>query len=173
MSFRIRPARREDTPALYELDKLCFTQAFRFSRAMFRHLATREDIVTFIAEDDESPAHDGLPDGFVMVEILDDGASWVVTSIDVHPRCQRRGLGELLMTHADAFAKSRGLFKSYLQVYVRNSDAIRFYRRLGYEIVDILPAFYGAGRNGFLMLRDQTPATAQPAKAALVKDRVW
>ncbi|MCZ7583876.1 MAG: hypothetical protein M5R36_11355 [Deltaproteobacteria bacterium] len=51
-------------------------------------------------------------------------------------------------------AVDRGLFLSYLQVYVENGEAIRFYEKRGYVIVRGLPSFYGAGKDGLLMMKD-------------------
>lgn len=67
-------------------------------------------------------------------------------------RCQ--GIGSELM---DAFTNECGLRSmSVIELEVResNKSAIRFYKKRGYEVVDILPKFYKDGEDGLKMLRN-------------------
>ena len=63
---------------------------------------------------------------------------------------QKRGIGKNLM---DRMIKASGLFgvkKVTLEVR-KDSDAITFYRRLGFSSVDVLPCYYQDGCDGIVM----------------------
>ena len=63
---------------------------------------------------------------------------------------QKRGIGKNLM---DRMIKASGLFgvkKVTLEVR-KYSDAITFYRRLGFSSVDVLPCYYQDGCDGIVM----------------------
>ena len=58
----------------------------------------------------------------------------------VDPELQRRGYGRMLVEHAERALRDRGCPKINLQVRATNSEAIEFYRKLGYlddEVVSL------------------------------------
>lgn len=66
---------------------------------------------------------------------------------------RRRGIGSTLM---DAFLQQcalRAMRTVELEVRVSNADAIRFYRRYGFQIAGTLPRFYTDGEDGYKMIR--------------------
>ena len=60
--------------------------------------------------------------------------------------CQNKKIGEQLVDHAIAFARSRGHNLMWLGVWEHNPNAIRFYKRLG---------FAPFGTHGFMLGNDQ------------------
>ncbi|MCB9477979.1 MAG: GNAT family N-acetyltransferase [Deltaproteobacteria bacterium] len=133
---------------MHRLDQVCFDAPFSFERTTFDILLERPGAVSLAAVHPKQ----GVV-GFIIVEPFSADAT-IVSTIDVHPDWRRRGIGRRLLHDALGQATARGLFKSYLQVYVGNVGAIAFYRRLGYRMVKLLPSFYGEGIDGYLMFLD-------------------
>jgi ribosomal-protein-alanine N-acetyltransferase len=52
----------------------------------------------------------------------------------------------------------RGATHAFLEVSVNNLVARRFYERLGYRFVELLPGYYGDGTDACLMIRPATGA---------------
>jgi ribosomal-protein-alanine N-acetyltransferase len=66
---------------------------------------------------------------------------------------RRQGIGRQIM---DAFVQAcamRGLRRIELEVRVSNDEAIRFYKRYGFELAGVLPKFYTDGEDGYKMVR--------------------
>jgi len=61
-----------------------------------------------------------------------EGQGWV---FDLSIRADRwgRGLGKILMEHAEEFVRERGLDAIGLGVTISNERALRFYREIGYQ----------------------------------------
>ena len=59
-----------------------------------------------------------------------------IYTLAVRPDQQNGGLGKRLMAHAEEKARSVGLSKCSLGVTLDNEGALRFYDRLGYQIVE-------------------------------------
>ena len=61
-----------------------------------------------------------------------DGHRGWVNYLAVSPEVQRKGLGKALMQEVEARLLARGCPKINMQVRTSNTEAIAFYRRLGY-----------------------------------------
>ena len=56
----------------------------------------------------------------------------------------------------DAFIQTcgmRGMKRMELEVRISNVEAIRFYKRYGFEISQLLPKFYTDGEDGYKMIK--------------------
>ncbi|MEQ8677507.1 MAG: GNAT family N-acetyltransferase [Aggregatilineales bacterium] len=92
------------------------------------------DTIGFLGEADHQAV------AYVMLAVIDKPASLYkhpekymeIDQISVHPDYQRRGYGELLTQYAMEFAKSIGISHVTLGVWAFNTNAIRFYERLGF-----------------------------------------
>ena len=63
---------------------------------------------------------------------------------------QKRGIGKNLMDRMIKASELFGVKKVTLEVR-KDSDAITFYRRLGFSSVDVLPCYYQDGCDGIVM----------------------
>ena len=63
---------------------------------------------------------------------------------------QKRGIGKNLMDRMIKASEFFGVKKVTLEVR-KDSDAITFYRRLGFSSVDVLPCYYQDGCDGIVM----------------------
>tara|TARA_B100000809_G_scaffold166445_1_gene163709 strand:- start:116 stop:547 length:432 start_codon:yes stop_codon:yes gene_type:complete len=63
---------------------------------------------------------------------------------------QKKGIGKELMNRMIEAAKVFGIRKITLEAR-KDSNAILFYRKLGFSSVDVLPCYYQDGRDGIVM----------------------
>jgi ribosomal protein S18 acetylase RimI-like enzyme len=71
----------------------------------------------------------------------------------VNPSFRRRGLGQKLLDALLGRLAASGATRALLEVDVRNSGAIAFYRKLGFAESGRLPSYYGHGLDAFAMSR--------------------
>ena len=79
---------------------------------------------------------DGAVVGTVVVGY--DGHRGWINYLGVDPGCRRRGVGRALMAEAERLLRLEGCPKINLQVRTSNTDAIEFYRRVGYALDDVV-----------------------------------
>ena len=82
--------------------------------------------------------------GFCMAMFAPDVAHVLV--IGVEPAQQKRGTGALLLQRCEEEARSRGLTDIILEVRPSNRNALRFYKRHGFELLSMRKDYYPAGR---------------------------
>lgn len=76
-----------------------------------------------------------------IVEKLGQGATYskygVITNFGVDENYRKKGIGTALMVKVEEYVKEQGLEALDLSVFVFNSNAIKFYERLGYKALDL------------------------------------
>jgi ribosomal protein S18 acetylase RimI-like enzyme len=79
-------------------------------------------------------------DGVVVGTVLAgyDGHRGWLYRVAVDPRLQRSGIGTALVRHAEAALIALGCPKINLQVRMHNAAVVAFYRKLGWEIEDLV-----------------------------------
>jgi ribosomal protein S18 acetylase RimI-like enzyme len=87
-----------------------------------------------------------------------------VALLAVRPRAAGRGVGSLLVAEAEArtFAARRWL---YVSADADNLPALRFYRKLGFRRVAVLPDMVRAGRKEILLRKAAPAPPARPRPA--------
>jgi len=143
----LRDYRAPDLEAMFQLDKACFSEEFRFDRRAMRVFAEEQDAVVRIAETEQ-----GELVGFVIVHLeafVTGGRGYVVT-LDVAPDHRRTGMARRLMEDAEASVRTVGVQRMELHVYQRNEEAIRFYEGREYRRVGARPGFYGPGLDAWV-----------------------
>lgn len=108
------------------------------------------DAVTLIAEDR------GELIGFVIAHVkrVETGCRAYIVTLDVAPEWRRKGLAKELMAEVEAYALAEGARRIHLHVFTGNDAAIRFYERLGYEGIQIVHGYYGAGLHAIVYRKD-------------------
>lgn len=77
-----------------------------------------------------------------------------IISLAVVERARRRGIGTALMVKAmESMKKFYEAEEYYLEVRVSNEPAIRLYRKLGYNVIKVIPNYYLDGEDAYLMAR--------------------
>jgi ribosomal-protein-alanine N-acetyltransferase len=142
----LRNARPEDLPRLWALDRLCFEPGIAYSRREMARFLVLPGARSVLAE------ADGELRGFALGYPDASGVARVVT-LDVHPDFRRHGLGRRLLRELLSRLGDGGSTRTLLEVDVRNSGAIEFYRREGFRQVGRLASYYGRGLDAFEMTK--------------------
>ena len=64
----------------------------------------------------------------------------------VHPDCQGRGFGSMLLEYSIGHAREAGCTVMFLEVRPSNQEASRLYARKGFETIGRRPAYYQSDR---------------------------
>lgn len=140
----VRHATRHDLAALERLEKAAFP-ADAFSRAQLRYLLTQANATTYVA--DES----GKVIGSAIMLWRQRSTLGRLYSIATDPDCQGRGIGGQLLEACESDATRRGCHELRLEVRADNQQAITFYIKRGYQVIEELPDFYADGTTGIRM----------------------
>jgi ribosomal-protein-alanine N-acetyltransferase len=141
----LRDYRPSDVLAMFRLDQVCFEPRFQFSLHGMRDFAEAPGAVSVVAE------VGGMMAGFCIAEVEGDVA-YLVT-IDVDPGHRQGGLARLMMGWIREKSAEMGALRMELHVFAKNTGAIRFYERLGFELVGTVPGFYGRGADALYYSR--------------------
>ena len=138
--IRLRNYQRSDLDAIFRLDMICFSEAFRFDRASMRRFAESKRAISLIAE-----GEDGEVCGFVIVHLGRRGEDWLgyAVTLDVAPAFRRKGVAAGLMREAERRAHEVGARRMELHVFAGNEGAVGFYERMGYHRQGDHRGFYG------------------------------
>jgi GNAT superfamily N-acetyltransferase len=98
-------------------------------------LARSEDYLVAVAE--RPGAVVGVIAAAVSLAIEHKGSCGRITALSVHPDDRRRGIGALLLAHAETWLRARGADACIVNSHTRRADAHRFYRREGYEVTGL------------------------------------
>ena len=120
--FALRPARPDDAEAIAELDAAAFPTPTSTVQIEGRSLLR-------VLEESTSARAVGLLRLRLRPGDLDVGH---ISDVAVHPRWQRRGLGEAMLHWALGWFRGEGLRRASLTVSVDNAPAIALYRKLGF-----------------------------------------
>ena len=143
----LRSARPEDLPRLWTLDRLSFEPGIAYSRREIRRFLDLPGAEGVLAETGGELA------GFSLGHPDAPDVARVVT-LDVHPAFRRQGLGRRLLHELLTRLAAAGATRGLLEVDVRNSGAIEFYRREGFRKTGRLPSYYGRGLDAFEMTKN-------------------
>jgi predicted N-acetyltransferase YhbS len=127
----IRPFQLDDEPAILALWDMCgLTRPWN---------DPRKDIVRKLRVDPEMFLV-GVLDGTVVATVMAgyEGHRGWFNYLAVAPRYQRVGLGRRMVLEAERLLRLRGCPKINLQVRKENSEAIGFYRSLGYAVDEVV-----------------------------------
>src|SRR5437899_4122630 len=141
---RVRPFVPNDIPAVASIVREALRENYPTSLYLDIHRWWRDG---FLVAD-----LDGHPVGFLAAVISADGQArllmFAVTAV-----FRKQGFGSQVMNAFVQACAVRGTRTIELEVRISNEEAIRFYKRYGFEISAVLPKFYTDGEDGFKMVR--------------------
>lgn len=144
-NWHIRVAARADLSALVALEQKCFDYS-QIGYRSFRYLIdspTAHFVVCLSATQELL--------GYYILLTRKNSMKWRLYSIATAPEHRGFGLGKTLLRHALSKARQGGAEQFTLEVKVDNTAAIELYRRHHFEVVDLLPDYYGRGADGYRM----------------------
>lgn len=134
MSIIVRKARLEDGAGIYAVEEDAFSVPWSLD-SIKRDLANEERTMYYVLE-----REDGLIAGYAgLWKVLDEGQ---ITNIALRKIFRRQGYGELLVRVLMEAAWEAGCTDIFLEVRVSNQAALRFYRKLGYEVLSVRKNYY-------------------------------
>lgn len=143
----LRPMRRDDLPAVLEIEKRVFPQPW--SRAFFeKELATAFARLMVAVEERGGGA-----------QVVGYTCRWRVTdevhllNVAVHPERRGSGIGRQLVEAVMQEGRENGARVMFLEVRAGNVVARRLYRRLGFRELGIRRGYYGPGQDAVVMER--------------------
>ena len=151
IQFTIREYRAADFDRLWQIDQLCFPPGIAYTQMELSGFITRRNAITLVGE--AQPAQDNAQQeppktphsiaGYVIAHSVRRKYGRILT-LDIVPEARRFGLATRLMNAAEERLRSLGCSEIYLETAVDNEAALRLYRKLGYEILRILPEYYAS-----------------------------
>ncbi|TLZ66042.1 MAG: GNAT family N-acetyltransferase [Methanobacteriota archaeon] len=142
--MRIRPFMPNDIPAIASIVRDALRENYPTSLYLDIHRWWRDG---FLVAD-----LDGHPVGFLAAVLSADGQARVLMFAVTAP-FRRRGFGSQMMNAFIQACAMRGIRRIELEVRISNDEAIRFYKRYGFEIAQDLQKFYTDGEDGYKMIR--------------------
>jgi ribosomal protein S18 acetylase RimI-like enzyme len=125
-----RRGRRRDEPRVLAVDALAFDPFWRFDRTGLADARSATPVSRFrVADGDREQSVDGVS-GYAVTGRA--GTVGYLQRLAVHPRAQRRGIGEALVVDSLRWARRRGAHAVMVNTQVTNDRALRLYQRLGF-----------------------------------------
>ncbi|HTU49680.1 MAG TPA: N-acetyltransferase [Acidobacteriaceae bacterium] len=139
-SFSIRPAVSQDLDAVASIDALCFPPGIAYPREEIAFLLLNPTVITLVAE------HSGVMIGLAALErrrrSREAPRYGELVTIEVLPEHRRESIGASLYRRLETGLREWGGSSVHLHVSVENADALAFYQRLGFSVVDRVPKYY-------------------------------
>jgi len=107
-------------------------------------------------------AYETFPDGFLVAEEGGHVVGFLTTvvislfdvkilSIAVDKRCQNKGFASMLLKALFQVLRTKGILRLLLEVRLSNIGAQRLYLSLGFNLVNVIAAYYQDGEDAYLM----------------------
>ncbi|MFC6836702.1 ribosomal protein S18-alanine N-acetyltransferase [Halomarina ordinaria] len=144
------------TPTVRPVVEADLLDVSRIERAVFPQPWPYEAFRRFLDEPGFLVAEvGGRVAGYVVADVTPNFGHDVghVKDIAVHPEFQGRGIGTTLLERALATLAAVGAGSVKLEVRASNEEAIRLYRRHGFEYRRTIPRYYGDGENALVLVR--------------------
>jgi len=138
----LRTVRPGDLKEVYKIERLSFQQPFPPS--YLETLAYLSPETFIVASIDEHVV------GY-SASVL-KGLEGHILSIAVHPEYRGLGIGEKVLRENIRRLKELGVRKVVLEVRVSNTAAIQLYKKLGFEISNLLRNYYWDGEDAYEMV---------------------
>jgi ribosomal-protein-alanine acetyltransferase len=117
-----------EIPSLYEIEKECFTEEFRWTEQGFRE----EVMIAHAKNNIWIVEQDGRIVGFLLTN--ENKNRGHIATVNISKEYRRRGLAFKLITSCEGELKKRGFKEIMLEVSVENAPAIILYLAMGYKI---------------------------------------
>jgi ribosomal-protein-alanine N-acetyltransferase len=153
-TYSIRKFSMNDLQGVMQINRTCLPE--NYTDFFFLDLYRRFPETFIVAE------QDGEVIGYIMCRV-EVGLSGLglgglikkghVVSIAVSPEHRRKGIGEGLVSKAMEAMKLYNAKQSYLEVRVTNDDAVRLYKKLGFEVSRTMHGYYADGEDAHVMTK--------------------
>lgn len=153
-TISLRPFKPDDLEQVIAINRTCLPE--NYSSYFFMDLYERYPATFIVAEHEQNIV------GYIMCRIERGFSNFGlfgisrkghVVSIAVLPEYQRRSIGSDLMDEAMKYMRFYKASECFLEVRIRNAPAVQMYKRLGFQTVRILHAYYADGEDAYKMAK--------------------
>ncbi len=141
----ISNASEDDLDEIYRIEVNSFEKPYPYS--LLRAYLVLADGLYLTAK------YDGKIVGYV-IGIIQNGYRGHIVSIAVDKLYRKRGIGSTLLKSIEEKFKMRSAKYSYLEVDIRNHDAISLYWKNGYISTYLRRNYYGRGKHALVMVKN-------------------
>ncbi len=146
---KVRVGTLKDLDALVDLEERGFALD-RFSRQQFEYLLSKANATVLVL------VYRRKVGGAAIMLWRANASIGRLYSIIVDPDLQGKQLGTILLRACEREASKRKCEEMSLEVRSDNKQAIGFYEKHGYKVVDTLPGYYSDGASGLRMIKPLT-----------------
>lgn len=164
MRFTVRDYRPLDFDTLWEIDQSCFDPEIAYSRYELQVYLRRPGAFTLVVESGEENLH--FPGdapltksqplshqsilGFIVAEKSRRGMGHIIT-VDVRREARRHRIGSALLDAAENRLRAAKCSTVCLETAVDNASALSFYKRHGYDVIQVIPHYYSNRLDALLL----------------------
>ncbi|MBU4076165.1 MAG: GNAT family N-acetyltransferase [Euryarchaeota archaeon] len=134
----IRPAKKEDMPAILELEKICFKEE-TFHKRQIKYLLLKARSTVLVA------SLEGNIVGSIIILLRKHISNARIYSLNVHPSYRRLGIGSSLMDHSEDILVNMGYRNFTLEAGVNNIAAQNLYVSKGFSLERRMEKYYKNG----------------------------
>lgn len=150
MSIEIRPVEDSDFAALLRIDQACFEPGIAYDGPTLEYFVRRLYSHTLVLVDDSQIVGFGVA---AMTRTRGRSPAGHIITLDLLPEVRGKGYGRALLQRLESLLAQDGALNVSLEVDVRNTRAIDFYRKMEYQQERILKNYYGNGKDALRMSR--------------------
>jgi glutathione synthase/RimK-type ligase-like ATP-grasp enzyme/ribosomal protein S18 acetylase RimI-like enzyme len=140
----IRVATVDDLENLIKLEIESFDEDRRSSRRSIRQSILSNNQIVFIIEENSFV-------GSMILQIYKNTSR--ILSIAICRNRKKQGFGEKLLIHGENYSRSLGISKMSLEVDIKKSELVSWYKKANYKIMKKLDDYYGDGKTAFRMTK--------------------
>jgi len=144
----IRHAVPADFDTLLKLDQASFPGGVAYDAPELSFFMNRKGAETIVLEEE------GKIVGFLILEVHRTRRSGTIVTLDIEETQRRKGYGTKLLSRAEEILLDYGAETYDLQVDVANHNAVRFYKKHGFQSVRTLRHYYANGNDAYLMTKE-------------------
>ncbi|VVB91293.1 putative N-acetyltransferase [uncultured archaeon] len=142
----IRKATKEDLPAMFELEKICFKEE-TFPERQIEYLLLKARSLVLVA------SVNGEIVGSIITLLRKHISNARVYSLNVHPSYRRMGIGGMLMEKSENILKNSGYKNFTLETGVENIPAQNLYFSKGFSVSQNLKKYYKDGSDALRFIK--------------------
>ncbi|GFO96417.1 acetyltransferase [groundwater metagenome] len=143
---RIRPAKKEDMPAILGLEKICFKEE-TFHKKRIEYLLLKAKSLFLVA------SVEGDIVGSIIILLRKHISNARIYSLNVHPSCRRIGIGSSLMEHSEKLLTKMGYRNFTLEAGVNNIAAQNLYTSKGFSVDRKIKKYYKNGDDALRFIK--------------------
>ena len=146
--YSIRPATLHDLAGLCQLEAATFSYD-QIGRRSFRHLLRSPSTQVYVCDSVADTDQQIL--AYAIVLTRKNSTFWRLYSMATCASARGLGIGRKMLSHIIAQARERKVTGIRLEVKCDNQAGLHLYRDLGFEVIDLIPAYYSDGTDAYKM----------------------